>query len=68
MTASNIAIREFLKSRPIRQPQGVALADAVIVAPLAAIGLRARPRLCSRSNNTVAAVLVASRSKCGDCL
>jgi hypothetical protein len=45
MTASNIAIREFLKSRPIRQPQGVALADAVIVAPLAAIRLRARRRL-----------------------
>ena len=66
MTASNINIREFLKSRPIRQPQGLALADAAIVAPLATIGLRARGRLCSRSIDIVAAVLGASRSTCRD--
>jgi hypothetical protein len=66
MTVSNMNIREFLKSRPIRQPQGLALADAAIVARLAAIRLRASGRPCSRSSDIVAAVLAGSGSTCRD--
>lgn len=65
MTAANITIQEFLKSRPARKPQGPPLVVAAIVAPLAAMGLRASGR-CSRPSDTVAAGLAASRSTCRD--